>query len=95
VGAATHGREVSFGRVITNYAYFAYVADVIVLPDLRGAGIGTKMIQALLDHPDLATVGSWTLRTSNAHKLSARFGFETQTDGTYMRLVRQPHSLPE
>lgn len=56
VGAYLDGRQVGFGRVVTDYAYFAYLADIIVWPDLRGAGIGTAVIRALLDHPELASV---------------------------------------
>lgn len=89
VGAYLDGRQVGFGRVVTDYAYFAYLADIIVWPDLRGAGIGTAVIRALLDHPELASVIGWSLRTSDAHALYERFGFVTQNDGMYMRLVRE------
>lgn len=95
VGAYTDGMQVGFGRVVTDYVYFAYLADIVIWPGFRGAGIGTRLIQALLDHPELASVSGWSLRTSDAHELYARFGFETQKDGMYMRLVREPRGLPE
>lgn len=91
-GAYFDGQQVGFARVITDYACFAYVADVIVWPDRRGLGIGKKLIQALLDHPELASVTGFSLRTSDAHSLYEKFGFVTSTDGMYMRLARQPAS---
>lgn len=90
VAAYLDGQQVGFARAITDYAYFAYMSDVMVWSDHRGLGIGKKLIQALLDHPGLASVTSWSLRTSDAHSLYEQFGFETATDGMYMRLARQP-----
>jgi len=90
VAAFMDGEQVGFARVVTDYACFAYLCDVIVWPDRRGAGIGKKMIAALLAHPDLATVGGWSLRTSDAHSLYEQFGFVVSNDGMYMRLARQP-----
>lgn len=80
--------QVGFARVVTDYACFAYLCDVIVWPEHRGAGIGKKLISALLDHPELATVGGWTLRTADAHSLYAAFGFEASADGKTMHLRR-------
>ncbi len=90
VGAYVEGEQVGFARVITDYACFAYVADVIVWPERRGLGIGKKLVRALLDHPELAGVTSFSLRTADAHGLYEQFGFETATDGMYMRLSRKP-----
>ena len=90
LGAYVDGEQVGFARAITDYACFAYVADVIVWPERRGLGIGKKLIAALLGHPALATVTGFSLRTSDAHSLYEHFGFVTSTDGMYMRLSRQP-----
>ena len=90
VGAYLGGQQVGFARVVTDYACFAYVCDVIVWAEHRGLGIGKRLMQALLDHPDLATVTGWSLRTSDAHTLYNKFGFEVSNDGMYMRLARQP-----
>jgi GNAT superfamily N-acetyltransferase len=73
--AYLEGEQVAFGRAITDHALFAYLADIIVWPHHRGRGIGKKLVGALLDHPDLATVVHFSLTTSDAHKLYAQFGF--------------------
>ena len=80
------GRQVAFGRAITDRAVFAYFADVIVWPEHRGKGIGQAIVKAFLDHPELATVSHFSLTTADAQELYAKFGFISQ--GRYMRLDR-------
>ncbi len=82
------GLQAGFARAMTDYACFAYLCDVIVWPDKRGAGIGKKLVRAMLDHPDLAGVPVFSLRTGDAHSLYEAFGFEVSDDGMYMRFVR-------
>lgn len=88
VAAFLDGEQVGFARLITDYACFGYFADVIVWPERRGHGIGKKLIRALLDHPDVASVTGFSLRTSDAHGLYEQFGFVTSTDGMFMRMSR-------
>lgn len=82
------GQQVGFARAVTDYAAFAYLSDVIVWPQHRGKGIGRRLVCALLDHPELATVSHWSLATTDAHALYEKFGFRPSTDGRYMRLDR-------
>lgn len=89
-GAYLDGKQVGFGRVITDQAIFAYLADIIVWPEHRGKGIGKDIVRALLEHPDLADVQYWNLRTADAHGLYEKFGFKTMTDGMFMRFHRVP-----
>jgi len=81
-------RQVGFARASGDRAVYARISDVIVWPEHRGKGIGKALVQALLDHPDLRSVGTWMLNTSDAHGLYARFGFRPSTDGNEMRFDR-------
>ena len=90
VGAYLDGNQVGFARAITDYTVFAYVADVIIWPLHRGQGIGKRLVQALIDHPEVASVAHWSLSTNDAHSLYEKFGFKASTDGRYMRLDRNP-----
>ncbi|WP_338101576.1 GNAT family N-acetyltransferase [Mesorhizobium tianshanense] len=56
---------------------FAYLGDVIIWPECRGRGIGTRLVQALIDHPDCKTVTHWSLSTNDAHGLYEKLGFRT------------------
>ena len=84
--------QVGFARATTDYSVFAYLSDVIVWPQHRGKGIGRRLIGALLDHPELATVSHWSLATTDAHALYEKFGFQPSSDGRYMRLDRETTS---
>jgi GNAT superfamily N-acetyltransferase len=86
--AFVDGRQVGFARASGDRTLFARISDVIVWPDHRGRGIGKALVQALLEHPELATVTTWTLNTSDAHELYARFGFRRVEDGNEMRMDR-------
>ncbi|MBY0413827.1 MAG: GNAT family N-acetyltransferase [Bdellovibrionales bacterium] len=68
------GNQVGFMRVITDYATFAYLCDVVVEKKSRGKGIGQKMLKEVLANPELKNV-MWTLRTKDAHSLYEKFGF--------------------
>ena len=86
---APGGGMVGFARVLTDYALRAHLADVFVAPDERGLGLGKSLVQAVLEHPELASVVKWTLTTADAHVLYTRFGFRTASgDPTWMTLDR-------
>ena len=74
-GAYEGGRQVGFARVITDYATFAYLADVVVDEAARGRGIGQRMMKTILAHPDLQGLRRWLLVTRDARSLYERFGF--------------------
>ncbi|WP_296744704.1 GNAT family N-acetyltransferase [Mesorhizobium sp.] len=88
VGAYVEGVQVGFARAITDYTVFAYLCDVIIWQRYRGQGIGIRLVQALIDHPEMKTVVHWSLSTNDAHGLYEKFGFKA--DGRYMRLERKP-----
>ena len=83
------GAQVGFGRLLTDYALRAHLGDVFVVPASRGFGLGKALVETILAHPALTTVTHWTLVTSNAHALYARFGFRPgEADGRWMTLER-------
>lgn len=72
--------QVGFARVVTDYATFAYLADVFVLEPHRGQGLGKWMIKIMLSHPDLQGLRRWMLATRDAHELYRQYGFADLTD---------------
>ena len=82
-----NGRQLSFARVVTDLATYAYLTDVVVAPAARGKGIGQWMIEAILAHPDLQGLRRVTLLTRDAQALYKKFGFTTDMPtSTYMEL---------
>ena len=73
-------RQVGFVRVVTDRATFAWICDVMILPEHRGAGLGKWMMQCLLEHPDTRRM-QMILRTRDAHGFYEQFGF---TRGEFM-----------
>ena len=70
-----HGdAQVGFARVITDYAVFAYLADVFILETHWGHALGKRLLETVLSYPDLRTC-SWALFTQDAHEFYAQFGF--------------------
>ena len=72
---APDGSQAGFARAITDRATYAYLADVYVLEEHRGRGLGKWLVQTVLEHPDLQGLRRWALATADAHRLYARFGF--------------------
>jgi GNAT superfamily N-acetyltransferase len=74
-GLYRDGAQIGFARFVTDGATFAYLADVFVLPDLRGQGLATWLVGTALTHPALAGLRRVLLATRDAHTLYAKFGF--------------------
>ena len=81
------GRQVGFARAISDGVSFAYLADVFVLPDARGAGLGKELVATMIDRGPGAGF-RWTLHTSDAHGLYGKFGF-AKPDHTYLERPRR------
>lgn len=73
-------RMIGGGRVVTDRATYAYLADVFVLEEFRGSGLGVWLVESILTHPDLQGLRRFCLMTRDAHGLYARFGFAPMPD---------------
>ncbi len=78
------GKQIGFARVITDYATFAYLADVFVLEAYQGRGLGKRLVKIVLSHPDLSAC-RWELGTKDAHGLYTQFGFKRTTSDRTMK----------
>lgn len=74
-GAYLTGCQIGFARVVTDYATFAYLMDVFVVPEQRGKGVSKALMQAVCEHPDLQGIRRFILASSNARGLYQQFGF--------------------
>lgn len=83
--------QVGFARVITDYATFAWLADVFVLDAFRGQGLGKWLIEVITSHSDLQGLRRWVLATKDAHELYRRVGFTELEDPKRWMEKRDPH----
>jgi GNAT superfamily N-acetyltransferase len=82
------GRQVGFARAISDGVDLAYLADVFVLPDARGAGLGQELVATMIDRGPGAGF-RWGLHTSDAHGLYRKYGF-TEPGTRYLERPRRP-----
>lgn len=75
-GVYDHGRQVGFARIVSDYATFAYLADVFILEEYRGQGLSKQLMKTIIGHPKLQGLRRWMLATRDAHGLYKQFGFE-------------------
>jgi GNAT superfamily N-acetyltransferase len=68
-------RQVGFARVITDYATFAWLADVFIVESHRGRGLSKRLMEAIFAEPRLQGLRRWMLATRDAHALYSRYGF--------------------
>ena len=74
-GAYVDGAQVGFARAVTDAATFAWVADVFVLRAHRGQGVGTRIVEAVLAHPEVSGARNVLLATADAHGVYVPHGF--------------------
>lgn len=68
------GTMAGFARAVSDGVALAYLADVFVLPEARGTGLGVALVRTMIEGgPGMAF--RWMLHTDDAHGLYEKFGF--------------------
>jgi GNAT superfamily N-acetyltransferase len=89
VGVFDDKIQIGFARFITDYATFAYLADVYVLKEYRGKGLSKMLIKYMMDLEWTKGLRRMLLATLDAHSLYKRFGFESpENPGWLMEIKR-------
>jgi GNAT superfamily N-acetyltransferase len=83
-------RQVGFARAVSDRATFAYLADVFVVEDQRGRGLGAWIVETVLTHPELQGLRRWLLITRDAHALYRKFGFDAFADTSRLMTRHDP-----
>ena len=74
VGLYRVGEQVGFSRAISDRHVQSYLADVYVLDEHRGHGLGVELVRFSVDEGPLAGT-KWLLHTADAHGLYRKLGF--------------------
>jgi len=74
LGLYCGGEQVGFARAVSDGNSIAYLADVYVLPEHRGRGLGLELVREMVERGPFAHV-RWILHTEDGHGLYAKVGF--------------------
>jgi GNAT superfamily N-acetyltransferase len=74
VGLYHDDAQVGFSRTLSDGHAQSYLADVYVLDEHRGRGLGAELVRFSVDEGPLAYT-KWLLHTADAHDLYRKFGF--------------------
>ena len=66
--------QVGYSRALSDGHVQSYLADVYVLEEHRGRGLGVELVRFSVDEGPLAST-KWYLHTADAHDLYRKFGF--------------------
>jgi GNAT superfamily N-acetyltransferase len=88
VGLYHRGEQVGFCRAVATPA--VYLADVYVLVEHRGRGLGEAMIEEMVERGPYAD-RAWLLHTADAHELYCKFGFGPPGE----RVMERPRPGPD
>jgi GNAT superfamily N-acetyltransferase len=80
--------QVGFGRVVTDKATFAYLADVYILEPHRGQGLSKWLMEVIQGHEELQNLRRFLLATRDAHGLYKQFGFQELANPERMMEIR-------
>jgi GNAT superfamily N-acetyltransferase len=86
VGLYDGENQIGFCRAATDGTSFVYLADVYVLEEYRGRGLGEELVREMVEQGELSHV-RWLLHTQDMHSLYRKFGFE---DPSYKVMERPP-----
>ena len=75
VGLYDGDRQVGFCRAVTDGVSFVYLADVYVLEEYRGRGLGEALVREMIEGGDLGGL-KWLLHTRDMHSLYRKLGFD-------------------
>jgi len=84
VGLYHEAMQVGFSRAVSDGHVHSYLADVYVLEEHRGRGLGVELVRFSVEEGPYART-RWVLHTANAHDLYRKFGFDRPSDRTLER----------
>jgi GNAT superfamily N-acetyltransferase len=90
-GLYKEGHQIGYARVITDFASFAYLADVFILESERGKGLSKWLVESIMNVPALQGLRRWMLATKDAHGLYSQYGFRTLDAPGFFMQIHNPN----
>jgi len=73
---------IGFARATSDGIYRATIWDVVIHPDYQGNGLGSKLIETVLNHPRMQKVERVYLMTTHQQKFYEKIGFQVNKTTT-------------
>lgn len=84
-------QQAAFARVVTDEATFAWICDVFVDEHHRGRGLGTWLVDSIVEDLSVLGVQRFLLVTRDAHEVYRRCGFVAMKGADrWMEIDRRP-----
>ncbi len=90
IGILYKNTQIAYARFITDYAIFAYLADVFVQEEHRGIGLSKLMMQHLMALPWVQKLRVTLLATQDAQGLYSQYGFAALDHPERFMQIRRP-----
>jgi GNAT superfamily N-acetyltransferase len=90
IGIIKGDEQIGYGRFITDYTTFAYLADVYVKEAHRAKGLGKLMMQILMNLDWVKGLRFLMLATKDAHDLYRQYGFTEPLFPERIMQIRRP-----
>lgn len=79
IGIYNTNEQIGFARLVTDYATFAYLADVFIVEEHRGKGLSKKLLTYVMGLDWVAQLRNIMLATHDAHEVYEPYGFKLLT----------------
>jgi GNAT superfamily N-acetyltransferase len=87
VGLYDADRQIGFARAFTDGVAAVYLADVYVLAEYQGRGLGLELVRETIEGSPWTDL-KWLLHTKDAHGLYRKLGFAEPDERVMERLPR-------
>ena len=81
---------VGFARIITDFATFAYLADVFIDKEYRGHDLGKWLIQIIMEYKEIQGLRNWFLYTKDAQGLYSKYGWKPLENPEFAMAIKMP-----
>jgi len=88
-GVYHQDEQIGFARIVTDRCTFAWLADVFILPEYQGRGLGKWLVSCIVEQSELKQVKNFLLATRDAHTLYSRYGFKPLDNSDRFMAIRK------
>ena len=90
IGVFHENKQVGYGRIITDFNTFGYLADVFIVEEHRKKGLSKEMMSCIMKLDWVKNLRRFMLATRDAHELYKQYGFSNLGNPDRLMEITQP-----